>query len=446
METIRIRDYYIHATMTIGLTPGGNFVGFGGAALMPSAGEGALVEQVVMVQFKGTQAEIEAAQALLGRALEDAAEQATRPAGRPVYLECQVESGGEFWRSQILSGRLELVGAGVDQRPDGKQAGKLILQRANWWEACTELTLFANQTVYNHYDSHGGHRNWAEDVMGPEGDQDLPGSVRLVYSLVSSITAPLGMLVSQAKNYGGFFYEGEEGVVGAGVTGTLTADANGSEGNYFNLAWNGSTETRLWHMELDTSAVGAMGGGTYRPVIRLGASISVAASEKMWARWEIVQVFGGSTETVVYESPGAYLEPSRCMLFGPALMLPPWSMDWATTAPVLRLVLKVTAAGGGAHALALDWVDFAPLDGWRQYEPVAGNHGINIEDRGQMGMAGPVGAWPTHSIEGPGFQVWPLKGRHFAFYLYTVTPTGQAAHAGWQGQASAYYRPRRRML
>ena len=439
-----IRMSYAAETYPLVFTGGGDLLGFGSAQMVPSAGAGETVEQVIELEFGGTPANIETGVRLVGQFLTHAARQAAKPAAAQVYLEAQVSSTTAIYRSPVLSGWLELGQAGADQRALGTQAGRLHLVRANWWEALSEVTLVNAQAITNHRDA--GHSN-VVTVAADAGELDLPARARVVVALTTAVTAPAALLVGEWMGAPGdldLFFEGADGAARGGITNSNTVDAGSSNGGYLNLGWNGAAETALWQVDISAALLALAAGKPYRVIARLGDGIVTTASERVWARWAIVYVDAGSVERTLYESPGAYWPTLQELILGPVLYLPPWVVNG--TAPALRVILKATCPGAGAHAIKLDFVDFCPLDGWRYYDPALQSYGLSVNDYGQPGMAGPAGGVMTHAIEGPGFMLEPGWSKQFQFYFALKEAAEVSASANLAGTVSVYYRPRRRML
>lgn len=432
-------------TYPLAFTPGGSIVGFVNATMTPAVGQGEYIEQVVDIQMGTTAAQCLTGLVALQRYLERAATEASKPQGNLVYLEAQVTSTEEVYRSPVLWGWLELGKGGVDLRDTGSMGGRLHLMRANWWERATEVTIVSGQAITNHRDA--GHSNYYYNATYTTSDEDLPSQVRVATALTTSVSYPVRLFIGQRAGSAGVmdgFFEGQDGSARAGVTPAATADAASSDGSYYSLAWTGATAARLWHVDLSASLMAQTKGKPFRILMRLGDSLPTTASEKMWATWEVMYVDPSSTELVLYETPGTYLTTLSEMILGPVLHLPPWVVTGA--APALRLCLKVQAAGSGAHALPLDYIDLVPLDGWRYYEHILQAHGISVNDYGQSGVAGPSGGIMTHALEGPGFMTNPRDALQFQFYFWVKEAAEYSASANLEGTVSVYYRPRRRVL
>lgn len=432
-------------TYPLAFTPGGTIAGFVNATMVPAVGPGEYIEQVVDVQLGSTAAQCIAGLAALQRYLERAPVEWAKPRGSLVYLEAQVSSTEEVYRSPVLWGWLELGAGGVDQRVNGSMGGKLHLMRANWWERSTEVTIVSGQAITNHRD--GGHSNYYYNATYTTTDEALPSQIRVAAALTTSVAYPVKLLVGMRAGSAGVmdgFFEGQDGAARAGVTPSEVSDAASSNGSYYSLAWNGASATRLWHVDLSARLMAQAAGKPFRLLMRLGDSMPTTASEKMWVTWEVMYVDPSSAELVIYETPGGYLTTLSEMVLGPVIHLPPWVVTG--TAPALRLCMKAQAAGSGAHALPLDYIDLVPLDGWRYYDPILQAHGISVNDYGQSGVVGPSGGVNTHALEGPGFTSSPLDALQFQFYFWVKEAAEYSASANLAGTVSIYYRPRRRVL
>jgi len=447
MYLIRLNSVMEASPLT--LTPGGVFVGFGNALMVPSSGPGETIEQEIDVQFSGTPAQIQSACKLLSACVENAAAQAEGPMSSPYYLEVQVSAGEAIYRSLVYDGRIEWGATGLDTREYGDLSCKLRLVRANWWEASTEVKIIDNALVTNHRD--GGHSNVAYKAGDAADDWDLPSTARVVFSLDTAITGAPSLFAGLRSNKGGgnldLFREGQEGAAGAGVTGTTVSNADSSDGSYMNLAWSGASAVRLWYVDLDAVNLTMAKGYPFRIVARIAdGGYASGATEALWHYWEIAYVDGGGVERVIYQTPGGYLPTLREMILGPVVYLPPWALPYGTSSPQLRVSLKGQAAGSGAHALKLDYVDMCPVTGWRYYKPVLKSYTLSVDDAGGAGMGGPAGGVVTHTVDGPPFLLQPRCMAQFQFYLFWAGAAGQVASANLAGHVTVYHRPRRRNL
>lgn len=98
--------------------------------------------------------------------------------GRKVYLNVQWDGEASLWRSQVLGGKLEVLGA-PDQWSRLAIEAELVVTRRNFWEGPeTQVNLtngsggpsLTQRTIYNHDDGTAGHDNWVTltgaDVVG----------------------------------------------------------------------------------------------------------------------------------------------------------------------------------------------------------------------------------------------------------------------------------------
>ncbi len=443
---------FLQGSTTLVLQGTGAVTPFEGAVMVPATGEGDSIEECVTVVLEGTPAEIETAIGDLEEWLIEAGRVANLAGADYVYLAGRVQSSGTIWRSKVLSGWVELLGAGASQRLTGSQGLKLHLTRANYWEDTTEsslaLTSVTNSmattggvTVQNVWDSIYG--NWAH-LASTALSGDLPTPARMVYSstYAGNGTVYSGQNLSSVPASAALTLQGEDGTaVTGGATVTDTSSATSSGGYFARLAWSGAADTGLLDLALSSTLLTQLGGWPFLPVMRLGNA--AGAGSGLWCYWRVIARHA-SGDNVVAESRPAYLSESAILNPGAPLHLPPWQVVSGDTQAGLYLQLRCQADAATSHQLDVDYVFLMPLEYWRIYRPVMDYMaGLRVEDDGYRGVVKSYGVMQGHTADGPGFWLWPGRAQRFYFLAEGISagiPIDQSA------TVYLYARPRKRVL
>lgn len=352
------------------------------------------------------------------------------------------------WRSPIRSGLSESAAPGASARAAGSQGLRVKLARDPYWESATlsdvPLTnrngtnVTAGLAIDNHDDA--GHDNWVQlsntALLG-----DVPAPVVIT---LSSTSAGLEYLVGQAANSGlpNGVLEAEDGTLGAGVTGSLTADAACSGGYYRPLGWSGASAVQLLGWDLGSVTTGSLAGRVYRPVLRLRDLISGA--EQFWLWWRAGYYNGASFEAG-QDFEGVMCSTTQKLVACPPMPVPPWprppgGFTWESAS----LMLMCQAAGARAHALNLDFAQLLPTEGWVRFLPVLStlsstsiryDCGTGQISRGGSGMA-------SHAVEGAGFPLYPGLTQK----IFILAQAGGAMDPALVSTVKLQYRQRKRVL
>ena len=436
-----------------------------GSAYVPGRGDGQSVDEVIEFTLRGSPGEIDGYLEGLGRLLAQAEREAPVPGGDWVRLCVEDGASGQEWQSLVLGGRLHSGVVGITPRLSGQQACRLELRRADWWDAAQPAPLFkqtlnggdvAGQpvTLDNHADSQHGNfidlPEWngaARNVTG-----DLPAPLKLhiepVFDAQHAWTFVTGEMVGYGADACTAVYQAEAGAARGTASGAILPDPGCSGGYYQGLSWSGAADGELWSCDLAAADVKRMGGRAFRPLLRLQEPLPGGADERLWARWKVYRLSGAS-EYLMHESPAQYVEQNSALVLGPALYLPPWPVDEASPnlAGGLRLALAGSAAGSGAHALKIDFLQLFGLAGWRVYRPLTAEPTRGLLDDPLRGRLTTVTEdYQSHSGEGPGLFAWPGQAQRFWLLGLRHEPAGQAAPIDAAWLVNLTYHPRRRAL
>lgn len=410
-------------------------------AYKPDRGDGQSVKEMIEFTLRGSLADVEEYLQKLGRLFDQAKREARMPGGDWVLLCVEDDAGGDEWQAIIFQGAVESGTAGLDQRAGGSLWCKVNLLRSDWWDEASAASLGRSVyndagtlpvTITNHADA--DHGNWINvPRLYPSPDVnvsgDLSGALTFWIELVDGTnTNPWTFIIGETHGLDAdqltTVYQGEAGGARAGAVGSNVADAGCANGYYKNLAWTGAADVELWSCDLAAADVRRSKGYSFRPVMRLQASLPTAGTEKIWYRWKVYRLVGGS-EYLMCESAAMFMEQGQQLIMGPAVRVPPWSIDQANVNDPgqLRLVLAGSAAGSGAHVLKIDFVQLFGLDGWRIYRPLTAEPSRSIHDNGyRWTVTTHADNYQSHAAEGPGLTLIP--GRAHRFFILGMENTG----------------------
>jgi len=409
-------------------------------------------EQIDLV-WEGDLAEQRAAINTLNRLFQQARHRQRTGMAARVYLEFRPGSTGDWWRSEILSGRVLVDDADLEfdlQLVNVALEAAIIYTRRFFWEgpeAQIPLTNGNGQnntaglTVVNHDDADAGDDNYvAIASTAISGDLPAPPRLEMTNSYDSATRASTIYVAHNAFSAPGTLAHILEAEDAAG--GTPTEHATASAGYYSALSWEATTETLLLNWEISTEQLNALGGNYVRLLMRL---YSNTIYTDLWLRVRIKY----KSLTTLWEGPRMLAVPNQSLQDLGAVQLPPYLLG-AGNIKELNLMLYGTRAQAGSHGLNVDFLQVAPCDGYRRLVP-KGYHleyqsrliddmveGLLWKDTGAD--TAKVGIYVTY-----GAPILLEPGRDQRLYFL---------HSGWTGGAGidrtlsvkAFYRPRRLTL
>lgn len=295
-------------------------------------------------------------------------------------LFLQSESSQNTLSARILSGQIELLAGGLQDRKRSLQILRLRIVRSEPWEDLARALFLSNQNgagvwnglaIRNHCDATSGHQNFvdagAEEVGGT---QPCPVEVRLILpagfaSTLQDCYLASGFDLSGASGSFNHVLEGEAGSPASGCTSSsLPADSSCSGGNSALVEWTSLSEIPIWKWTLTPAQLDFMKGCRFRPLLRL-ASLPSAGIRLRWS----VPNLTGSGEMLRTEQ--TLLDPSLYLAPLPAVRLPP---EWMGGGPYdpLDIQLLAECSTAGVKTLNIDFVHLLPAESFQHLRPLGG--------------------------------------------------------------------------
>lgn len=367
-----------------------------------------------------------------------------------------VESWGR-WRTPMAKVRWGYMKAGGRSgspspaaRDKGSQGITLEVERPDWWEGVTEITVPLTNRKYSSWygtlalDNASLGTNYDNSARIEEGniEGDLPAPAVLRLSGgTAGVEVLVGHQVDGDQNFT-FQLEGENASTPAGATGTnITNSAGNSNNAYREVSWSATTPVTLlqWlNSEADTAK---FRGRYYRPVLRLNG-IWTGGTVWVWLRAGYNN--GGAVEGY-QDYEGILIPYGKPMVVLPPVQFPPWQQppegitQWENGA----IALMGHAEAAGTKSLQVDYLQLVPIDSWARFIPTVMTLAPEIRYEGSTGtLSRYTKAMTGHAVEGPGVLLEPGKSqRIFALnYSNAGAPIGQTISLGVR------YRPRRRTV
>jgi len=396
------------------------------------------VSETVEIMFDNTsktalQAQVES----INRLLESAKRRQTRRNGVRVYLKFTVDGDNTTYRSEILSGRLELGEDSMRHYANIKMQARLYVNRRFYWESDDETELAISKsnvsattggvTIYNHDDSGTGHDNWVQMAAG-QIDGELPCPLRLTLTNNSGASQAyrnfhIGVnAFSDAANFT-HFLETEDAVSG----GTSTSDSSCSGGS--RLVTGSFSGTGYIQMALSGSQLQKAGGRWFRLLMRV-----VSVTGTLYIRPEIRDNDGLIT---LYAGEEVMVSSSTSIVDLGSVPLPPSAANVSWTDMRLTLVLRAATTA----AIQTDYIQLTPTDSYATFSQlgysIANNNSITVD--GIEEVIHNAGL-PIYSAPMPMVYGFPNRVQRLIFLHDEATGPVSIDNTI---SVRAYYRPRR---
>lgn len=368
--------------------------------------------------------------------------------GSRKLIEVQWGATGAWYRSELMSGRVEL-GAEATRMGYVEAAFEAVMafKRRFYWEAVTEVELpLANGSVgspttggvvvYNHDDSGTGHDNWviiaAADAAGA-----LPAPIALYMETVGADNYVNDTYIGEAcgVNSVGLTQEAESALYDF-VTAVDHNDATCSGGVYTTFTL-GATRAQLccWLKSVDKNA------RYFHAFARLKNAAAAGTHLQL-----VVESNYASDADIVYTASEVILAGTEILVDLGLIKLPPWNGNDLAFTNIYTALFGYVAGGG---TLDLDCIELLPMD---RHRSLLGKSTLptwidRIVDDGPNRLtwvAGNTAAkYMLHNSYGEYAIVYPGQDNKLCF----VFLDGDGA---WtidrQATIKAYYRPRRLTL
>lgn len=310
----------------------------------------------------------------INRLFEDAREFQARPIGARIFVEFRPDHREDFYRSEILYGRVDVdEGMFAKRWREGQFETALFWKRRFFWEGPeTQIPLTnmyatdntAGLLLYNHYNFASSRDNTAWiDAQDVSGDLRAPLRVEITNTYAASRANQFYMAHAYRSGVDAFvdvdngwpIVEGENATSGIG---TVTADSGSSGLFYLALIWGAAIDdAEMLYWDLDSDALEKFGGNWFRLLTRF---TSAPVPSDLWLRWRVKL-----STTPLWEGPLFKLAQTRQLQDLGLVQLPPQRLGGSPYP--LRLYLYGTSSGSGA--LDLDFVQLSALDSWRRLSP-----------------------------------------------------------------------------
>ena len=390
---------------------------FRSARLLPAAGEPFTYRgqpcQAVTVELL-----LEGAPEIIDSALEQVSlilDEAGRQPPAPKVLLTASRAGGGDWSARVLAGRLELTGGAADREQGVQQARLALVCRVGWRGAWANLPLSningsrvtGGLLVNNHSDSahHGYVEINRDDITG-----GMPGYFILEISHPSGAAEPLGSVylgldTERDLNLLPLVLEGESAAA-AGAAWTVNANSASSGGADGRAAWSAAGETALADWTLSGSFLSNCRGRVFRLLLRLGSANTVSGLQ---LGLKIMSAGGDITYEETQPVPAAV---GGQLIELPALHLPPIDLGDEEQYGDLRLRLYARRETSGSAQLAVDFLQFLPLEGFRKLAALTSlDPGCKLIDDGvdevTVGQTAAGGRIPSHTALGQRLALTP---------------------------------------
>jgi hypothetical protein len=400
----------------------------------------------------------------LGQYFQDARSRQKTQSGERIWVKFAAYTADDVWRSEILDGRIlwppETLGGAY--LPSDKGEVAIVITRKAFWEKDSEYELplsiggtyaTGGRAIENHHDADAGDVNWVawEDwaILG-----DLPAPLRIEFTSthatlnVRRIMMALTHKVQDTGDYSlNWSLEGEDNLH---APGTVTADANSSDGNYMVEQWAVTTETKVFQWAVNNMDYAR--GAPFRAVARFLSN----PSDDLYARIKILG--GGTSTTEIWSSKLVKVAwrasaPEELTDLGTIPALPPGTPDGVAYSTVY-IDLYFLRNVAGTHTVNLDYLDLMPMDaGFRVVDSTANNIAIGqnqtLIDDGiyertyeQSALGAVTTGWRSKTEY---LKVQPGHAGRLTFH-WQDNQASPAARANLTATVRLYYRPRRMTL
>lgn len=331
-------------------------------------------ETIVLFLFGSTVAEVQTIVRNIETLLYWASRRALAGSSDRVFLTVQWDGEASAWRSLVMGGKLEVLGA-PDTFSQKKVRAELFITRMNWWEGPeTQLTLTNSSasnntsglTIYNHHDTGTNHVNYF-DVDAAEAIGSLPSPIKIELKNTSGVPLPVRSIFLSTNGYSdptNFDAVLEAETDSTGGTPTTQSGASNGQTSRVSMSEGGSGALAF---TIPAATVSQAAGRRFRIllVVDYMSAYGILCRASIYDSsntWPLVQ---GSD---VRLSRGATSLFTSIVDLG-SFAIPPVGTGTGWGALILRLEFRAPS-GQGAVTLDLDFVQLTSTDSYRVIEYV----------------------------------------------------------------------------
>lgn len=372
--------------------------------------------------------------------------------GAPVWVQFQPGGTGDIYRSELLSGRVELSVEALDENwYNTMLEAAVIWTRRYFWEGPeVELPLTnlggsgtGGRTVYNQMDSSASKSNYV-DIDGDDITGSLPSQPRIVITNNYASTNRtkeiyLAQNTRSAPATLNHWIEGESASMG----GSDVNDANysGGKARYRALP---TTEGELFRWDLTAAQLALMGGNYFRVLARMVPLPFGAYFRLVFLLTGLSPIASGP----LVKTPA--LGGDELLDLG-VLRLPPWIVG--TGIPVASSLALYGYDPAGVGYVQVDYLQLSCLDGYAFYKPLAYNLPQNyqlIDDLAHGDLhaqsTGGIHCMGMYQRFGNGVTLWPGQATRLYLLQNDDGSAGGVAAIARTLSVRVYHRPRRLTL
>lgn len=402
------------------------------------AGYAAEVTETAEVLLSGTASSIRSTVTSIEQLFELARVRQRTKMGPRVYVEYQAVSGDDYYRSEILNGRVQW-----SQNPGARRLSDTTpkvqigvhLRRRGWWEgALTQLSLTSSAngtpttgyvTLYNKDDATASQTNWI-GIASSQVDGSLPAPLKIEVAQADA-SARAWRDIYLANNAFADPGNMDPFLLGSEALSGATANWTGSSTH--------SVKRFVW--QLGTTLLADTTGRYFRVLVAPAASITSGSYVKAW-----VLAYVSTSYQTLWEGDEVLASGAEVLDLG-AMPLPPGGYDTALTNIALAISVRSETTG----SMQVDFVQLTPAD-WGQYRHVvqlgydtSQNDGLIDDGIEELTYYNDAAAGTHFSIMRPygmPLYVWPNRTQR----LRVLINGGSGFAASWTMKAKAWYRPR----
>lgn len=374
-----------------------------------------------------------------------------RRSGSPVYMEFQPGGSGDVYRSEVLSGKVELsdLTLSASQWNKNKARALVAYTRRYYWEGAEGTIQLYNSagtsttgvTVYNCNDGTPptGQYNYVE-IAGTSVAGNYPAPIRLQITNSYNDAEYLGNVWvghNVFANPATFSHIIEAETASSG--GSSVASVAASGGYYRGFTWATDAETLAFTWPLSAALLSASAGQWFNVLAKWWLTCDTGIKYRLEIRYGAEVLW--SSQSVSLDT----LIATTIRSLG-SVQLPPWATNNSVALSLLMYVKKT-----GGSTVNLDFLQLTPTDSIRTYIALA--YGVpynsrlvddSITDSLYEDSGDATARAGFYEARGAPIMLWPGKLQRLYFLQHGVN--NNSADIDRTASICVYYRPRRLTL